>query len=488
VSAGIDQAGKLAVEGSWPVVPGQRTWTGRALFFVMLSMATATWLYPLGGFTASYVGAEFGTLIIAAAVMMGVLVTLVAVCPSSTRYGIDSLIGSVPFFGTRGSYLSLALLFAAVLGWNATLTIFSGRAGAEILIATGIMGEGARGTLELAVPIIGIVGVFLLLRSGPERIRNLAPFIAVGIAVLGVWILVLLVGEVGFSGIADATPAYADDSKLWNFTAAWELNFAATLSWWPYLGAMVRLSRRGRDAGTPVFWGLAIPVVFLTLVGLYAGLAVPESGGDPTTFLVDIGGLSAGIPALLFLVFANFGTLMVGAYVVAIGLKVVPSVQRSASWRTVLALALAPVAFVTIVLPGPFFDNIGTFLAFLGVAFAPLIGIQLVDYFLFRRQVIDVRSLYIAGPAGRYHFWSGVNPAGMLGMAAGVALYLYLLDPVNFTSRAPFEYVTASLPSMALAGLVYAVITKLVVMPAGRGGYEKEEAAASPEPMPVTHA
>ena len=62
-----------------------------------------------------------------------------------------------------------------------------------------------------------------------------------------------------------------------------------------------------------------------------------------------------------------------------------------------------------------FFNNFGTFLAFIGVMFAPLCGIQIADYFFLRRQSISIRALYDPGSEAPYYFWRGFNPAAFFG-------------------------------------------------------------------------
>jgi NCS1 family nucleobase:cation symporter-1 len=56
-------------------------------------------------------------------------------------------------------------------------------------------------------------------------------------------------------------------------------------------------------------------------------------------------------------------------------------------------------------------------------------------------------------------------------MAAGFATYLYLLNPVSYASHSPYEYLTASLPTAVAGGLVYYLVTVLIVKPAGKGDY-----------------
>jgi NCS1 family nucleobase:cation symporter-1 len=129
------------------------------------------------------------------------------------------------------------------------------------------------------------------------------------------------------------------------------------------------------------------------------------------------------------------------------------------------------VAIVCVVIQDWFFNNFGTFLAFIGVTFAPLVAIQIVDYFILRKQQINVRALYERSADSAYGYWGGFNIAALAAMVVGFFVYIYLLDPLTYVSRAPYEYVTASLPTAVIAGIVYLVLTKAVVQPARKGGY-----------------
>ena len=109
-------------------------------------------------------------------------------------------------------------------------------------------------------------------------------------------------------------------------------------------------------------------------------------------------------------------------------------------------------------------------LALIGVAFAPLCGIQIVDYFVLRRGRIDIRAIYMDAPHGPYYFWRGINPAAMVALAAGCVTYITLLNPLSYHSAGPYPYLTASLPSAAAAAFAYFLVSLLVIR-AGRGGY-----------------
>ena len=115
---------------------------------------------------------------------------------------------------------------------------------------------------------------------------------------------------------------------------------------------------------------------------------------------------------------------------------------------------------------------------YIGVFFAPIVGIQIVDYFLIRQQRISVRGLYNTSPDAPYSYWFGFNPAALLAMAAGVGTYLYLLNPQTYAVREPFSLLGASLPAALVAAVVFAVLTFILVKPAGKGGYA--EATSTP--------
>jgi len=469
--SGLDAGASFAVEGSWPVLPAERTWGAKALFGISVSAAIATWCFLIGGYVGYYLPAGVGTIVMIAGSLVGILMIFLATVPVSTKYGIDSIASSKPQLGSRGSWISLFLLYTTVIGWNCLLLIFLGRAAAEILVALGIAGESARQPLVVAFAALAVLIVWWLLRGGPDTVRDTGPLIAIAVLALGVVILVLLITKVGWSTIADAKPAYASGDTALDVSTGFEVMVASVLSWWPYAGGMVRLCPSARTAKWPVIFGLGLPVGLVSIIGLLSALALPDSGGDPTTYLVDLGGVPVGVVALLFIVLSNVGTVMVGVYVTTVGLKQLPGLQRRVSWNGTTAITLAPVLLIILLIPNYFFDHIGTFLAFMGVLFAPMCGIQIVDYFLFRRQRLDVRALYLGGRGSGYHYWGGVNPAGVVGLLAGFMTYVYLLDPVSYVSHDPFKYVTASVPSAVVAAAVYAIVTVAAVRPAGRGGY-----------------
>ncbi len=482
---------QAAREGSWPAVPSERTWGSLGLFGVCVSAAVATWVFAIGGYVSYYLPAGYGTVAMIAGSLVGIALVVLAVLPVAARYGIDTIAAARPQLGTRGQYLGLLVLFLSVLGWNALLIVFLGRAAADVLISLDVVGNGSRDAVVIVAGLGSLLAVWTLLRGGPDIMRKVGAVVATAVALLSIWVLYLLISEVGWSTISAADPAFATGSHTTDMMLGAETVAVTNLSWWAYIGGMTRLVPNARKALWPAVLGLGLPVSLLSLIGLFAGLAVPDSGGDPTAFLIDVGGTGAALPALAFILVANVGTTLVGVYVTALGLKQIPAVQERLPWNLTTALAVLPIAIVVTFFSGWFTDHIGSFLAFLGVCFAPLCGMQIADYYILRKRRVSLRAIFDTSPRSPYHFWAGVNPAAIAAVAVGAAVYIVLLDPVDYVTRSPFQYLSATLPSAASAGLVFWLITKLVVIPAGRGGYGEPvttapaEAPAADQPAAV---
>jgi NCS1 family nucleobase:cation symporter-1 len=480
VSAPEASGEHVALQNGWPQTRGDRRWSGVTIFGTSIATAIATWCFLIGGFVSFYLTAVAGTFAILAGALIGMLFIVLALLPVCAKYGIDSAVSTRPQFGVRGSVLSVVMIYASTLGWNVILFIFMGRATSSI-----VRGFGATppGWLTGAAGVVGVLLALFVLRKGPESLKDFGPPIAVLTLVLGVAVMILLIHKLGVGALLDAPAVAPAESRPVNWASGLEVLIASNLSWWAYTGGIVRNGPSARKSMWPLIAGLGLGVGVGSLAGFYAGLVIPTSGGDPTQFLLETGGNAVGVFLLVFVIVADLGTVVVGVYSSAIGLRQLPGLSKT-SWNTTTLLAVLPAFVLVGFFPDAVFDRFGTFLAFLGVCFGPVCGIQIADYFGLRRQRLDAHALYDRTSAGAYHYWAGVNPVGLVAFAAGVATYLYLLDPVTYVSRAPFQYLTASIPSVTVAGLVYYLGARLILLPSGRGGYQRFLPGVG-EPAPV---
>jgi nucleobase:cation symporter-1, NCS1 family len=383
--------------------------------------------------------------------MIGMLLVLLAAGPASVRFGIDSIAATKPQFGSRGWVIPAALQAVSIIGWNSLLIIFFAKSATQLAVALGLLAADAvPAGLVPGLTLLACGVIFLALRRGATGVSVVSNILVAHVFV-GLWMLYLLVSH-RWPELVAARPAAASPDRLWNYTTGIELGIATTLSWWPYIGAMIRMAPNGRTVVLPVLLGMGAPVPLLSLIGL-AGVLVLKSS-DPAEWLRTVGGPVYALVALGFVTAANFGTAIAGIYASTLGLRNFRALERR-SWTMLLLLTLAPVAFVGMFIPELFFAKFGSFLALIGVAFAPLCGIQIADYYLVRRRRLDLRAIYQDGPGTPYFFWNGVNPAALVALGAGCAAYVGLLNPLSYESFGPYRYLTASLPATAVAGLVH---------------------------------
>lgn len=455
-----------ADKSAWPLLPGERNWGQWKLGISLATAAAATWCYIIGEYVGYYLNFREGFFALFAGSMIGMLIVALAAVPVAIRFGVDSIASAKPQFGSRGWVIPAAMQFISIVGWNSLLLIFFAKSTAQLLLALGVTSEGATSLLVPVTVLLASVLVFLFLLKGSAGVDRVAKILVAHVFV-GMWMLYILVTQ-RWGDLAAAVPAYASTSPQWNYTTGVEIGIVSLLSWWPYIGAMVRMAPNGRTAALPIMVGMGAPVPVLSAIGI-AGILVLQIS-DPAEWMRAVGGPVYGVIALLFVAAANLGTAVAGVYASSIGLRHVPAFSKL-SWPMLLLISIAPVGVVGLFIPELFFANFGTFLAFIGLGFAPLCGIQIADYYLLRRRRINVRGLFIGGEGSPYHFWGGVNPAAIIAMAAGVLTYLYLLNPITYVSRSPYEFTTAALPTLVVGAVVYVVATLVLVKPQGKGDY-----------------
>ena len=443
-------------ENAGPLLPAERTWGPVRLGVALATAAAATWCYLIGESVGQYLGFIAGGLALTAGCMLGMLLVLLAAGPICARFGVDSIASTKPQFGSRGWVIPAALQAISIIGWNSLLIIFFAKSATQWLIAVRLLPSGvAAASLVPALTVLACAVIFLSLRTGAHGVSTASNILVVHVLV-GLWMLYLLMSR-RWDDLAVVHPALASPDRLWNYTTGVELGIVSTLSWWPYLGAMIRMAPNGRSIVLPVMLGMGAPVPLLSLIGL-AGVLVLKTS-DPSQWLRTVGGTLYAVVALGFVSAANFGTAIAGVYASALGLRNL-RVFQECSWTTLVLLTLAPVALIGILIPELFFAKFGNFLALIGVTFAPLCGIQIADNFFVSRGRVSVRAMYTTDSSSAYFYRRGFNPAALVALVIGCGTYALLLNPLTYVSTAPYRFLTASLPATLIAAIVYGALMR----------------------------
>lgn len=454
-----------------PLLRRERIWGFWDYSSVNVGLAIATWAFLQGGAVAYYVGAKAAIASIVIGYGISVLLVSLAPCLPCGRYGIEQFVSMRSVLGERGARVLMVVMSALLAAaWSAVLAIMCGHAMANVsnqVFGTTIdPGAGVVSVLAVAA----LVCSWVIVARGPRSLELVNRFVAPGLVVVTLVMLVLIFTSTSWSDLA-ATPALDPwgDSRL-DFMLAVELNIAGGFAWWPNVGNLSRLTRTTRAAFWPNAIGLFGASVVAAIVGVFAALALGSE--DPTLWMVPLGGAFLGVLALAFVGMANITSVVAQSYSALVAIKGGGgSALRRVPWGLLAAMVLAPAAVLAF-FPATVYDNYARFVSWGAIVVAPLCAVQLVDFFVLRRQRLDLRALHLPFRESRYGFWGGWNPAAIVAIVAGASTYAFLLDPVTYEPRGWFVHLTASLPAFAVAGALHFGLTRAMLRrDPGWGGY-----------------
>lgn len=273
-------------------------------------------------------------------------------------------------FGQNGGVFFSFLNVLQLVGWTAIM-IYDGA-----LAADGVLNTG-RWVWCLVIGALIIVWILV-------GITNLGKINTIAMAALFILTLVLC-KVIFFSGAA----GNVDTSEAMSFGAAVELAVAMPLSWLPLI------SDYTREAEEPVKATAVSAVVYgiiscwMYVIGM--GAAIYTGEYDIAQIMVKAG---LGIAGLLIIVFSTVTTTFLDAYSAGISAESVFS-KLNGKYAAVAVTVIGTVG--AIVYP---MDNITDFLYLIGSVFAPMIAIQIVDFFILKRadslsDAIDVTNIVI---------------------------------------------------------------------------------------------
>jgi NCS1 family nucleobase:cation symporter-1 len=222
-----------------------------------------------------------------------------------------------------------------------------------------------------------------------------------------------------------------------------------------------RHARSQRDQVLGQAIGLPITMALFAFIGAAVtnatGVIFGQRVSDPVALLARIGGPLMIAISMLGLTIATL-TTNIAANVVAPANGFSNLAPHRISFR---AGALITALIGILMMPWRLYNDaaayIFTWLIGYGALLGPVAGIMIVDYFVLRRQLLDVDALYRRGAA--YEYRNGVNwiaiLALMVGIAPNVPGFLGALGVVTVGGAWTTLYNWAWFVGFALAALVY---------------------------------
>ena len=325
----------------------------------LAEILTGTYFAPLGfgrGLAAILLGHVIGCALLFAAGLIG------------GRTGKSAMETVKLSFGKKGALIFAALNVLQLVGWTAIM-IYDGA-----LAADGVLSAGR---WVWCLVIGALIVVWLLV-----GIRNLGKLNTVAMAAL--FLLTVVLSVVVFRGHGAAAP---DGGEL-SFGAAVELAVAMPLSWLPLISDYTRSAEKpaAATAVSAAVYGLVS--CWMYVIGMGAAIFAGES--DLAQIILKAG---IGAAGLLVIVLSTVTTTFMDAYSAGVSSESL-SAKLPGKWVAVAAAVIGTLG--AIIFP---MDDITGFLYLIGSVFAPMVAIQIADFFLLRRdrsaKGFDWRSLAI---------------------------------------------------------------------------------------------
>lgn len=447
-----------------PVPPDRRTWGWFEIFNVWSNSVQSLFGYTLAASLFLTYGLN-GWLVLAAIVIAGV-VAMVLVNLSGTpsvRHGIPFPVMARVSMGVRGANLPAMVRAIVAIFWYGAQTYIASTAVA-LLIGTFV--RSAAPTFLGLTPIAWVSFVIVwsfqmaLFWRGIEWIRVFLNWAAPAVYAVMIALTVVLwlrAGDAMLSSVGtifEGTGSYqggviaaffAVVGTMISYFAAVILNF----------GDFSRYVRSTADMRLGNFLGIPVGLAFFSLIALFvtAGTVVVfgERLTDPTEMIRRVDNVSLTIVAALTFFVATVGINVVANFVPPA--NDISNLMPSRISFRLGGIIAASIAFVVGAFWVSVISQIGVvgFVNTLAAFLAPAYGVMICDFYLIKRQRIDVAQLYSADPHGAYHYTSGWNLRGLAAFTVGAAFSIVAVWLPALEFLAGFDWMIGA----ALSGAVY---------------------------------
>ena len=271
-------------------------------------------------------------------------------------------------FGSKGALLFSVLNIIQLVGWTAIM-IYDG--------ALAVNGIFDMGNWIWCIVIGALIVLWIMI-----GIKNLGKVNTVAMGAL--FVLTIILSFVIFG----KGSALNISGEGMTFGAAVELSVAMPLSWLPLISDYTREAKKPVKATAVSAVTYGVVSCWMYIIGMGAAIFTGES--NIAQIMVKAG---LGIAGLLIIVFSTVTTTFLDAYSAGISSESL-SVKINGKWVAVAVTIIGTVGAIFLPLA-----DITDFLYFIGSVFAPMIAIQIADFFILKQNTgtsaFNIRNLMI---------------------------------------------------------------------------------------------
>lgn len=421
----------------------------------------ATWVGANANTSSWYTGG----VIAGAGAIAGLMVIFIA---NPIAYAVMALIGYMGYkvgttsmgltrasFGIRGSILPSVLNAIQFIGWCASNTFIAALSMGQLLYIAFGWDPSNTWVTVLSVIFISLLQIFMTVVQGTRSIKIAERVAVVALIFLTIWQTIILFKTFSISQILAWQPGA--EYKI-RFGEAMDVMVAFSFGWIPAIAEFTRYAKNRKTAVVAPMIGANVALFWFAIVGMFGAIGNSISMGtfdpntsDPSTVIANLG---LGWVAFAVLILATVTTNCVNIY--SAGMSVANVVPKFGEKKSIYAASIATVLVSLIpIFVSNFYDLFVGFLSYVGLIFAPLLAIMIVDFYFIRERNYDWSQSAKIG--GIYWYKNGINWVAVGSWLAGVAIY-FLFMRVNFIMNS----LGAIYSTVIVTGILYYVASKVI--------------------------
>lgn len=443
-----------------PTKVQERTWNKWHITALWIGMSICVPTYTLGGVLTAYFGLSVGEALLAILLAnIVVLVPLTLNAFAGTKYGIPFPVLLRSSFGIIGSNVPCLIRALVACGWFGIQTMFGGLA---IHLFLGSIFEGWKalgGTGEvIGFMIFWTLNLWVVLR-GAESIKWLETLSAPLLVAVGIGLLVWALPSVSLTELLAIPPKRPEGASVTGYFMA---GLTAMVGFWATLSLNIpdfsRYAKSQKDQILGQIFGLPLTMFLFAALGVVMTAASVKLVGvtvsDPVSLIghIQSPGWVALAMALIIIAtlstntaanivsptndFQNLAPKLIGRTTAVILTGLVGLALMGHELLKKLGLLISDVSLETV------YSN---WLLGYSSLLGPIAGIMVVDYFLIKKQRLELAGLY------RDDVYPAWNWHGFIAFGVPVALTLMSLGSSAFNWFYSYGWFTGS----ALGGLIY---------------------------------
>ena len=271
-------------------------------------------------------------------------------------------------FGTKGGIFFAILNILQLFGWTGIM-IYDGASATQGILPIG--------HFIWCIVIGGLILVWILI-----GVKNLGKLNAIAMSAL--FLMTIILSFIIFKG----GTAFDKGDNSMSFGAAMELSIAMPLSWLPLISDYTKEAKEPvkATAASSIVYGFVS--IWMYIIGMSAALFTMES--DIAKILLKAG---LGIMGLFIVVLSTVTTTFLDVYSAGVSTESIFSKIKS-KWVAVAVTVIGTLG--AIILP---MDDITGFLYLIGSVFAPMIAIQIADFFILKisndEKMFSIKNIII---------------------------------------------------------------------------------------------